>query len=167
MAGRSAVGDSRQAGRRPGCAAAGGQQGAFGGTVRIAEFDAHQEAVELRFGQREGADLMHRVLRGDDEERARQRWVCPSAVTWPFFHRFEQGALRLGRGAVDLVGEHQLREQGPGRKRNALCRARRSNPDIGRQQVAGELDARELQAKQRASVGQRRLAHAGQVSISR
>ena len=45
------------------------QQRAFGGGVRIAQRQAHQEAVELRFGQREGADLVRRVLRGDDEKR--------------------------------------------------------------------------------------------------
>ena len=37
--------------------------------VRVAELDAHQEAVELRLGQREGADLVQRVLRRDHEER--------------------------------------------------------------------------------------------------
>jgi hypothetical protein len=31
-----------------------------------------------------------------------------------FFHGFEQRALRLWRGAVDLVGENQLREDRAG-----------------------------------------------------
>ena len=35
-----------------------GQQLALGARVGIAELDAHEEAVELRFGQREGADLV-------------------------------------------------------------------------------------------------------------
>ena len=35
-----------------------------------------------------------------------------------FLHRLEQRALRLGRGAVHLVGQHQLREDGPRWKRN-------------------------------------------------
>ena len=33
------------------------KQGAFGLAIRVAEFDAHQKAVKLRFWQREGADL--------------------------------------------------------------------------------------------------------------
>ncbi len=36
--------------------------------IGIAERDAHQEAVELRLGQRIGAELVGRVLRRDDEE---------------------------------------------------------------------------------------------------
>ena len=45
------------------------EQRALGVAVGVAELDAHHEAVELRLGQREGADLLGRVLRGDDEER--------------------------------------------------------------------------------------------------
>ena len=41
--------------------------------VRIAQFDAHQEAIELRLRQRERADLVERILRGDHEERLGQR----------------------------------------------------------------------------------------------
>ena len=32
------------------------------------QFDAHEKTIKLRFRQREGADLMLRVLSGDDEE---------------------------------------------------------------------------------------------------
>ena len=46
---------------------------ALGRAIRHAEFDAHEEAVELRFGQRKGADLVLRILRRDDEERRGQR----------------------------------------------------------------------------------------------
>ena len=157
-----------QAGQGVGLAAlaTGGEQGTFGGTVRIAEFDTHQEAVELRFGQREGADLVRRVLRGDDEEGARQRVGLPFGGDLALFHRFEQRALRLGCGAVDLVGQHQLGEHGAWQEAECALVALedRDARYIGRQQVAGELDARELQAEQTGQrVGQGRLAHAGQV----
>ena len=46
-----------------------GEQLAFALAVGIAERDAHQEAVELRLGQRVGAELVGRVLGRDDEER--------------------------------------------------------------------------------------------------
>ena len=52
---------------------AAGEQRALGGAVGVAERDAHQEAVELALGQRVGAELVARVLRGDDEEGPRQR----------------------------------------------------------------------------------------------
>jgi hypothetical protein len=50
------------------------QQRALGGGVRIAQREVHQEAIELRFGQGEGAYLVRRVLGGDDEERLLQ-WL--------------------------------------------------------------------------------------------
>ena len=49
------------------------EQLALGRAVGVAERDAHQEAVELRLGQREGAELIERVLRRDDEEGLGQR----------------------------------------------------------------------------------------------
>ena len=87
-----------------------GQQAALRLGVRIAQLDAHQEAVELRFRQRKGADLVGRVLRGDDEERHGQRARLALAGDLLFFHRFQQRALRLGRGAVHFVGQDHLRE---------------------------------------------------------
>jgi hypothetical protein len=60
-----------------------------------------------------------------------------------FLHRFQQRALRLGRGAVHFIGQHQLREhrtlvelEGAG-----VAIEHRDADDVGRQQVAGELDA--------------------------
>ena len=43
------------------------------GAVGVAQRDAQQEAVELALGQRVGAELVARVLRGDDEEGLGQR----------------------------------------------------------------------------------------------
>ena len=63
--------DARRHARQQFAPVGAGQQFALGGAVGIAEFDLHQEAVELRFGQRESADLVRRVLRGDDEEGGR------------------------------------------------------------------------------------------------
>ena len=49
--------------------------------VRVAERRAYEEAVELRLGQREGALVLDRVLRRDDEERLGELRVSPSTVT--------------------------------------------------------------------------------------
>ena len=46
---------------------------ALAGRSGIADAHVHQEAVELRFGQRVGAFLLDRVLRGHHQEQRRQR----------------------------------------------------------------------------------------------
>jgi len=81
-------------------------------------------------------------------------------------HRLEQRALRLRRGAVDLVGQQQLAEHRAGVKAEGglVLLVDRHADDVRRQQVAGELDAVVLEAEHaRHRVGQRGLAHAGQV----
>ena len=44
--------------------------------ARIADHDLEHEPVDLRLGQRIGALLLDRVLRGQHEERLRQRDAC-------------------------------------------------------------------------------------------
>ena len=78
--------------------------------VRIADDDFEEEAVELRFGQRIGAFLVNRVLRGQDEERFDEFADFAAGGDLFFLHGFEHGGLRLGRGAIDFVGENQVRE---------------------------------------------------------
>ena len=86
------------------------QEVALRGGIRVADLDGHQEPVELRLGQRIRADLFDRILRRDDEERLRQLARLPVLRDLALLHRLEQRALRLRRGAVDLVGEHDRRE---------------------------------------------------------
>jgi AcrR family transcriptional regulator len=80
------------------------------GGGRIAEFDAHQEPVELRLWQRKGPNLVRRILRRHDEEWVRERMRDTVHGYLALFHGLEQRALRLWRCAVDLIGEHQLGE---------------------------------------------------------
>jgi hypothetical protein len=83
----------------------------FVGRGRVLHQRHEHEAVELRLGQRVGALLLDRVLRREHEERLGQvvgRLAAGDAV---LLHRLEQGGLRLGRGAVDLVGQHHVGEQ--------------------------------------------------------
>ena len=77
---------------------------------RVADADLEHEAVELGFGQRIGAFLLDRVLRGQDEEGLGQLVGRVADGDLPFLHGFEQGALHLGRGAVDFVGEDEVGE---------------------------------------------------------
>ena len=105
------------------------------------------EAVELRLGELEGAGLLDGVLRGDDEEGGGQvvRGVADRHAT--LLHGLEQGRLHLRAGAVDLVGQQQVREDGPlvhAELAGALLEDLRAH-DVGGEQVDRELHAAELE----------------------
>ena len=78
--------------------------------VRERHVQLEEEAIELRFGQRIGALHLERVLRGQHEERLLEGMRRAPDRDAMLLHRLEQRALRLGRGAVDLVGEHDVGE---------------------------------------------------------
>jgi hypothetical protein len=72
----------------------------------------------------------------------------------------------LWGGSVDFVGENQLRKDWAGQETEfaALAVEDRDAGDVGRQQVAGELDAGKLQAEQAGQrMGQGSLAEAWQI----
>ena len=62
--------------------------------VRIVDVDLHQEAVELRFGQRIGAFLLQRVLRRQHMERRRQVVARARDRDVMLLHRLQQRRLR-------------------------------------------------------------------------
>ena len=76
--------------------------------VGIAQADAQEEAIQLRFGERERPLVFDGILRGKHHERARQFVGHAVHRHLALLHGFEQGGLRLGRGAVDLVCQHDL-----------------------------------------------------------
>ena len=136
--------------------------------ARIADEDLEHEAVLLRFGQGVGPLLLDGVLRRQHEERVVEHVPHLPHRDLPLLHRLQQGRLRLGRGAIDLVGQHDVMEQRPGQEAE-LAVARRAvllqdvGPgDVGRHQVGRELDAAEAH---RQALGQRadhqRLGQAG------
>ncbi len=125
-----------------------------------------RSAAELRLGQREGADLLRGILRRDDEERLGQLARLAFGGDLVLFHRLEQRRLRLGRGAVHFVRQDHLREDRPGMELEGagLALVDRDADDVGRQHVARELDALEVQAERaRQHVGQRGFADARQI----
>ena len=144
--------------------------------TRIVDEHLEHEAVLLGFGQRIGALLLDRVLRGQHEERVGQRVAHAADRHLPFLHGFQQGGLRLGRRAVDFIRQDRVREHGPFQE-PSLARAGRPvllddlrARDVGRHQVGRELDAAERQVqgpRQRADhqrLGQPR--HAFQQAVS-
>jgi hypothetical protein len=88
----------------------------------VVHADVEHEAVELGLGQRVGALLLDRVLRRQHEERVGQRVVFAADGDLALLHRLQQRGLRLGRGAVDLVGQHDVGEDRPGEERNTRGR---------------------------------------------
>jgi hypothetical protein len=142
------------------------QQLAFHQRRRVTEPHPHQKPIELRFRQRERAHLILRILRGDHEERLGQRHRLPIERDLMLFHGLEQRALRLRRGAIDFVGQHQLRENRTALKAELtrVAIVHRHTEHVGRQQIAGELHALERQSQGfRESVSERRLADARNV----
>ena len=132
----------------------------------IAQRQAHQEAIQLRFRQRKGAALAAGILRGNNEERRRQRVGDALVGHLPLFHRLQQRALAFRRGAVDFVGQHQLGKDWPGMEGEmaAALIEHRGAENVARQQVGGELDALEAQPQHpRQGMAEGGLAHAGQV----
>jgi hypothetical protein len=81
-------------------------------------------------------------------------------------HRFEQGALGLGRGAVDLIGEHDLSEdrpavqlEAPARRRDLAHHEHVGAGDVARHEIGRELDARKAQIQTaREGAHEQRLA---------
>ena len=89
--------------------------------------------------------MLVRVLRREDEERRGQGARRAVHRHLPLGHRLEQTALGARGGAVDLVGEHEVREERT-RLEDELPAALLVDGDAG--DVAGEQVARELDARE-------------------
>ncbi len=113
------------------------------GRARVADHDLHEEPVALGLGQGVDAFALDRVLRGEHQERRRHVEGLAADGHVVLGHHLEQRRLHLGRGPVDLVGQHEVGEDRAELDVEALARravdARAG--DVGRQQVGGELQA--------------------------
>ena len=130
--------------------------------VGIAERNPHQEAVHLGLRQGVSAELVVRVLGGDHEERRGQGAGFAFDRDLFFLHRLQEGALGLGTGAVDFVGQQHLCKDRPRVKHKGLLAALEDGNarQVAGHQVGGELHPRELQTEgARQRVGQGGLAH--------
>ena len=115
----------------------------------VAELQPDEEAVQLRFRQREGALVLDRVLRRHDEERLGELVGRAVDGDLMLLHRFEECGLRLRRRAVDLIGEDDLAHDRPGpelESAGALVEDRDAG-DVRWQQVRRELDTPERTPK--------------------
>ena len=108
----------------------------------VADDDLEQESIELGLGQRVDALLFEGVLRGEHEEGRGEHVGGALDGDLSLLHRLKQGGLRLGGGAVDLVAEHDVREDRP-LAQHELVRLQIGDVnagDIGGEQIGGELD---------------------------
>ena len=100
-------------------------------------------------GQRVGALVLDRVLRGAHDERVGQRSRHPVDGDLPLLHGLEQRRLRLRRRAVDLVGEQQVGEHRTGPegelRRSGVVDERAGH--VAGHQVRGELHALGVQGQ--------------------
>lgn len=123
--------------------------------VGIAELKTQEKPVELRFRQRVSARLFARVLGGDDHEGTGKRVGHAVDGGLPLFHGLEERALGAGGGTVDLVGQKERGEEGPGHEAEApVGRAvDLRTDDVGGQEVAGELQAAEPETQEMCEGG--------------
>ena len=133
---------------------------------RVADRDPGGEPVALRLGQRVGPLHLDRVLRRDHHERPLE--LVGGAVDGdvPLFHALEHRRLGLGRGPVDLVADHDVREHRPRLELELapLLVVGADPGDVARQQVGGELDPPHRAVDgPRERLGEHGLAHAGHV----
>ena len=91
--------------------------------------------------------LFKRVLRRNHKKRLGQGSGLAFNRDLTLFHGFEQGALCLGAGTVDLIGEQYLGKERAGVefKLRAVTIKNRDTQQVAGHQVAGELHALELQ----------------------
>ena len=130
--------------------------GAFGNgdffiAARVIDADHEHEAVELGFGQRVGAFLFDGVLGGEHEERRIQGVGAAGDGDFVLLHRLEHGGLRFGGGAVDFIGEDDVREHRALGEFESAFTAGEFLQNVGAGDVHGhqigrELDAAEAQA---------------------
>ena len=134
--------------------------------VGITDRGGHREPVQLAFYQREGAALRQGVLGGDHQVGAGERPGFAVDGDLLFLHGLQQGRLGAGRGAVELVDQDQMREDGTGTEFPCVgvrCEYRHAC-HVGGQEIGVPLDAGQLGPERYGQrPGQHGLADAGDV----
>ena len=149
---------------------------AFGGAVEnlsqfrragIIDQQFEKEAVELRLRQRVGSFLVDGILCRQHEERFGQSPDLAGGGDLFLLHGLEQRRLRLGRRAIDFVGENNVGENGAALELKLPAAIRILDhqvgaQDVGRHQVGRELDAIEGEVEHFAQCAHEQgLAEAG------
>jgi hypothetical protein len=119
----------------------------------VVDHDVEHEPVELRLRQGIGAFELDRVLGREHEERLLEGVGLALHGHAVLLHRLQEGGLRLGRRAVDLVGQDDVAEDRAGHEDEMAAAGLGillddvGPGDVGRHQVRRELDAGELEVQ--------------------
>ena len=131
---------------------------------RQGHIELQQEPVQLGLGQLVGALVLDRVLCRGDDERVRQRPRLALDADLALLHGLQEGGLRFGWSAVDLVGQQQVGEHRSGVELEFGCAGviyERAG-DVARHQVWSELHSLEVELQRcRKRPHQQRLRDAG------
>ena len=120
------------------------------GDIGVSDAESHEEAIELRLRKWVRAVVFDGILRRDYHKGARQGVGMAVDGDLRLIHGFEQGGLGLGGGAVDLVGQQEIGEDGAGFEFEG---AGVDVIDGDAEHVAGEHVAGELEAVESAVDG--------------
>lgn len=122
--------------------------------ARIIYLHLQEESIERRFRERIRTLFFERVHGGDHEERGREREGFSRDGNSAFLHGFKQGGLDFGRGAVDFVGNDDVRENRSllNGKFPRLRTVGFGSYDIRRKEVGSELYANRVEIER---LGQR------------
>ena len=131
---------------------------------RVANAEPNEKTIELRFRKRICSVELLRVLRGNHEERFFEQVGFAVDRNLTLIHRFEKRALRLGRRAIDFVGEEDLREDRTGPK---LERALRLIEHVAAEHVGGHQVGRALKPSERDTDGRSERARQGRLADAR
>jgi hypothetical protein len=115
------------------------------GVRRVVDRELQHEAVDLRLRERIRAFLLDRVLRGEHQEGIVERIGMLADGDRVLLHGLEQRRLHLGRRAVDLIGQDDVREDRAalGLELLILGIVDERADQVRGQEVRGELDAPE------------------------
>jgi hypothetical protein len=119
---------------------------------QVIDLHVEHEAVELSFGKRISSLHLDRILRRQYEERFLQHVAHAANGDLMFLHRLQQGGLRLGGRAVDLVGQNDVAENRSLDELHAAMAVGRlfedfGAGDVGWHQVGRELDTLKLKVE--------------------
>ena len=133
---------------------------------RVAKFDLDEEAVDLGLGERESALELDGILGSEDDEGAGEESGIAFDGNLTFLHGLEEGGLGAWGGAVNLVGEQDLGEDGAGAELElaGFLVIEVGAGDIGGEEVGGRLDAAKGTAERLGDrPGEHSLADAGDI----
>ena len=142
------------------------KHGNFVFQLRVAQAQAHEEAIQLCLGQGEGAFVVDGILGGDQKEGREKLVIIAIGGDFAFRHGFEEGGLGARGGAVNFVSQDDLGKDGAGPefKLGGLGIENAVAGNVVGQQVGGTLDAFEGAADAAGDgAGEHGLGHTGDV----